>query len=496
MRKKLIIVSNRLPLVINKGVDGKIEVKKGAGGLVTAMTPILKSCNGIWIGWPGYVQEEDSDGTMLSAIQSTWPGYSVGSVMLNSNELKNYYEGFSNSILWPLFHDFTGKCVFAPEYWTSYQIVNKKFALEIYRNAEYQDFIWVHDYQLILVGGQLRRMQKKSNKIGFFLHIPFPPVDTFARCPWRFELLSAMLEYDIIGFHTIQSKQNFIGCIKQIIKNAKIDAQVAFDETISELKLNNRIVRLGVFPISIDFDEFFLKSWDMTIYKRSKEIRSNAHGAKILLGVDRLDYTKGIPEKLEAYKRFLTLFPQFHKRVHFIQLVVPSRREITAYADLKLKIEQLVGEINGIFSTNDWLPVQYMFRNLDRDELISLYRACSIAFITPLKDGMNLVAKEYCACNIDEKGVIILSEFAGAAHQFFQDAIIVNPHDIEGTARAIHKAVIMPQGGKSQRMRNLRENVKTEDLFWWLNSFLKTAIGEDLSNFSRSDGYYQNESVS
>jgi len=488
----IIIVSNRLPLILKKAEDGKIKVGKGAGGLVTAMAPVLKNRNGIWIGWPGYVQEEDIDDTMLPAIQSAGPGYSVKSVMLNSDELKNYYEGFSNSILWPLFHEFTDKCIFLPEYWTSYQEVNKKFALTVCQNADDRDFIWVHDYQLILVGAQLRKMHKR-NQIGFFLHIPFPPVDTFARCPWRFELLSAMLEYDIIGFHTIQNKRNFIGCIKKIIQHAQIDSKAALDESVSELRFSNRVVRIGVFPISIDYNEFFLQAWDSDVYRRSKEIRKNALNTKILLGVDRLDYTKGIPEKLKAFKRFLTLFPKFHKKVHLIQLVVPSRREITAYADLKLKIEQLVGETNGIFSTNDWLPVQYMFRYLERDELIALYRACEIAFVTPLKDGMNLIAKEYCACNIDEKGVLILSEFAGAAQQFYQDAILVNPHDIEGMAKAIYRAFNMPFEEKNQRMRNLRENVKNKDVIWWCNSFLNAAIEKNLSSFPQVDEYFPDE---
>jgi trehalose 6-phosphate synthase len=488
-KSHIIIVSNRLPLILKKTVDRKIEMEKGAGGLVTSMAPVLKNRNGIWIGWPGYAQEIDIDDKILPIIQSAVSGYRVKPVMLTSDELKNFYEGFSNSILWPLFHNFTDKCLFLPEYWTSYQTVNQKFAFIVYQNSDDLDFIWVHDYQLILVGEELRKLHKR-NQIGFFLHIPFPTIETFARCPWRFELLCAMLEYDIIGFHTIQNKRNFIGCIKKMIQEAQVDAKAAFDETVSELRFKNRIVRIGVFPISIDYHEFSLHAWDSAVYKRSKEIRNNAPGTKIVLGVDRLDYTKGIPEKLKAFKRFLFRFPKFHKKVHFIQLVVPSRREITAYADLKLKIEQLVGEINGEFSTNDWIPVHYMFRNLDRDELISLYRACQIAFVAPLKDGMNLIAKEYCACNIDEKGVLILSEFAGAAHQFYQDAIMVNPHDIEGTARAIYKAFNMPLEEKNQRMRNLRENVKNKDVFWWVNSFLTAAIEKNLSNFPQVDEYF------
>ncbi len=491
-RSHIIIVSNRLPLILKKDENGEIMVGKGAGGLVTAMAPVLKNRNGIWIGWPGYVEEEDIDENILPAIQSAGPGYSVKSVMLNSKELKNYYEGFSNSIIWPLFHDFTDKCIFLPEYWTSYKSVNEKFAQTVHENADEKDFIWVHDYQLILVGDQLRKMGKE-NQIGFFLHIPFPPVDTFSRCPWRFELLSGMLQYDIIGFHTIENKRNFIGCIKKIVQDGKIDANASFNETVSEIIFGDRVIRIGVFPISIDYNEFFLHAKDRNVYKKSREIQKYTFDSKILLGVDRLDYTKGIPEKLNGFKRFLTHYPRFHKKVCLIQLVVPSRREISAYADLKIKIEQLVGEINGEFSTNDWFPVHYMFRCLDRDELLSLYRVSEIAFITPLKDGMNLISKEYCACNIEENGVLILSEFAGAAHQFYKDAILVNPHDVEGMANTIYRALNMDSKEKKQRMSNLRKNVKNKDVFWWLNSFLNAAIEKDLSNFPQVDEYFPSD---
>ncbi|MCP3900764.1 MAG: trehalose-6-phosphate synthase, partial [Desulfobacteraceae bacterium] len=459
------------------------------GGLVTAMAPVLKNRNGTWIGWPGYLEEEDIEEKALPAIQSTVSGYSVIPVILNSSELKDYYEGFSNSIIWPLFHDFTDQCIFLPEYWKSYQDVNKKFALTVCENTNEMDFIWVHDYQLMLVGAQLRKMQKK-NQIGFFLHIPFPAIEIFIRCPWRFELLSAILKYDLIGFHTIQNKRNFIRCVKKLIKDVQIYEKAESNERVSELRIGNRKVRIGVFPISIDFDEFFLSAWGSTVYQKSKKIREKAPEAKILLGVDRLDYTKGILEKLKAFKMFLTDYPELHKKVRLIQLVVPSRREITAYADLKYKIEQLVGEINGVFGTDDWLPVLYMFRSLDREETIALYRACDIAFITPLKDGMNLVAKEYCACNIDEKGVLILSEFAGAAQQFHQEAILVNPYDIEGSSRAIYKAFNMSLEEKNQRMRNLRESIKQKDVFWWVNSFLNAAIEKDLSSFPKAEEYF------
>lgn len=491
---RIIIVSNRLPVVIKKNEQGRVTVEKGAGGLVTAMAPVLTNRNGTWVGWPGYADESGITPAVMEALESSAAGYRIRPVLLNESEYKLYYEGFSNSILWPLFHGFSDKCVFLPEYWEGYCRVNEKFASAVCRRLKASDFIWVHDYQLLLTGSDIRK-QSRQNRIGFFLHIPFPSVEIFSRCPWRFELLRAMLAYDVVGFHTIQHKRNFIGCIKKLIQDALIDAKAAFDETISELTIGDRTVRIGVFPISIDFNEFSQNAWDHTVTRRSGEIRSNAPGAKILLGIDRLDYTKGLPEKLNAFKRFLTRYPQYHKQVYFIQVVVPSRHTIPAYADLKLEIEQLVGEINGQFSTNDWIPVHYMFRSLDRNELISLYRACEIGFVTPLKDGMNLIAKEYCACNIDEKGVLILSEFAGAAQQFQKNAILVNPHNTDGTCEAIFRAISMPWEEKRRRMQHLRENVKTKDIMWWLNTFLAAAIQKDLSDFPRADEYFPSEPV-
>lgn len=487
-QSNIIVVSNRLPFILKRNTEGDIEVHQGAGGLVTAMAPILENRGGTWVGWPGFVQEADNDEKLLAEIMTVSSGYSVQPVMITVDELKNYYEGFSNSILWPLFHDSTDKCVFSPEYWKSYRDVNEKFASTVCQHAETKDFIWVHDYQLLMVGTYLRKKQV-DNCIGFFLHIPFPPIDTFARCPWRFELLAAMLDYNILGFQTIQDKRNFIGCLKKTVHNIEIDIKVELDETLSELIFGKRRIRIGVFPISIDYNEFYLKATGEKVTQRTREIRKNVLNNKIILGVDRLDYTKAIPEKLHAFRRFLTLFPEFQKKVRFIQLVVPSRREIAAYADLKLKIEQLVGEINGIFGTNDWLPVQYMFRTLTRIELISLYRTADVAFIAPSKDGMNLIAKEYCASNVDDNGVLILSEFAGAAQQFYQDAILINPHDIENSAAAISRAFNMPAKERKRRMQNLRHLVKNQDVFWWLNSFLNAIHQMTLSSFPKVDEY-------
>lgn len=486
-KSTILVVSNRLPFILKRHKNGSIEVRQGAGGLVTAMAPILENCGGTWIGWPGYLQQP-TDHDMLAEIENVSPGYSVKPVLITADELKNYYEGFSNSIIWPLFHDSTDKCVFSPDYWKSYKDVNEKFALTVFQHASDTDFIWVHDYHLLMVGSYLRKKQI-DNHVGFFLHIPFPPVDTFARCPWRFELLAAMLDYNILGFQTIQDKRNFLGCLKKTVQNIGIDIKVELDETLSELMFGDRHIRIGVFPISIDYNDFHLKAKGKTVGQRTTEIRKNVPDNKIILGVDRLDYTKAIPEKLQAFRLFLTLFPEFQKKVRFIQVVVPSRWEIPAYARLKAEIEQLVGEINGEFGTSNWLPVQYMFRTLTRNELISLYRVSEVAIITPLKDGMNLIAKEYCACTFDDNGVLILSEFAGAAQQLYHDAILVNPHDIEGTATAIFKALNMSLKERQLRMSNLRQNVREQDVFWWLNSFISATHQLKPLSFPKVDEY-------
>jgi len=488
-KSRIIIVSNRLPLVIKKSEKGKISFEKGAGGLVTAMAPVLASQSGIWIGWPGVPHEPGTHGQLLNALASDSIAYDIKPVNLDADEVKNYYEGFANSVLWPLFHGFTGPCLFRPEYWESYCSVNDKFSRVVRQNVLKPDFIWVHDYQLMLLGKALRE-KNLENKLGFFLHIPFPAVELFSRCPWRYELLSAMLEYDLIGFHTIQHKRNFIGCINKLMREVKIDAKAAFDETISELVINNRVVRIGVFPISIDYEEFHCAAQTRQIKLRAGEIRNATPCAVRMLGVDRLDYTKGISEKLRAFRQFLTLYPKFHKRACFVQVVVPSRKDISAYRDLKREIERLVGEINGAFSTNDWIPVHYMFRSLGRNELIAMYRASDIALVTPLKDGMNLVAKEYCTCNTDETGVLVLSEFAGAAQQFQNNAVLVNPHDTQNTAQAIARAIQMPSSEKRHRMQLMRQDVKTRDVMWWLNSFLKAAVKKELYGFAKADEYF------
>jgi trehalose 6-phosphate synthase len=312
-------------------------------------------------------------------------------------------------------------------------------------------------------------LSRKLSGLTFFLHIPFPPYDIFSKLPQQQQLLRALLQFDLVGFQTRRDVRNFIQCVRRVISDLKIiprrDAQL--------VRFENREIRVGHFPIGIDFDSFENSASSDAVAQRVQRLRDTFPGCQLILGSDRLDYSKGIPERLRAYRDALERHPELRGRVVLIQVVVPSRVEIPRYHEFKDRIDRLVGDINGRFSTNTWLPVQYHFRSLDRDDLLAHYRACDIAFVTPLKDGMNLVAKEYCACRIEENGALILSQFAGAAEQLKPGALLVNPYDVEQMADTILQAFRMKQAERNTRMKRMRRVVRNENVFWWVDSFLK-----------------------
>ncbi|MDA3835064.1 MAG: trehalose-6-phosphate synthase [Spirochaetales bacterium] len=483
-KESLVIVSNRLPVILNRKKNGQIRIETGAGGLVTAMAPILKNRGGTWIGWPGCLEEEAIDTADLLSKETKKLGYGIKPVHLDAKDIELYYKGFSNEVIWPLFHDFLDNCNFDPEYWAAYQSVNRKFAKVVYENIKKDDFIWIHDYHLMGVAQELRRMGV-TNRIGFFLHIPFPNTDMFMHIPWRFQILSSLLDFDLVGFQTVKDRINFSGCVKRLIKHARPRGK----GQVVEWGVDDRTVRLGAFPISIDFKAFSKQARNREVAEITSLIHKNLPDSKIILGVDRLDYTKGIIIRLKAFQKLLTDYPDLRGKVKLVQITVPSRQEILKYNYLKKDIERLVGEINGQFSRDGWSPIQYMYRSFDRNNLIAYYRACEIALITPIKDGMNLIAKEYCACNIDKNGILILSEFVGAVHQFHKNAIVVNPHDVEAIADALNQAFLMSEDEIGRRMGKLRQNVRKYDIFWWLDSFLKAAIEKDLSSFPVLEEY-------
>jgi trehalose 6-phosphate synthase/phosphatase len=501
-RQRLLVVSNRLPIVLDAGPEQDGAAKRalvarpGSGGLVSALLPVLRHRGGTWVGWAGLPTDEGQEAQVTHALEqaSGQFGFALQGVPLSGAEVRDYYEGFSNRVLWPLFHDLPERCRFEPAYFDAYVRVNERFA-EVVLACGNADLTWIHDYQLIGVAAALRA-RGMQGRLGFFLHIPFPPPDLYLRLPWRFQILRMLLAHDLIGFQTLRDRTNFIACVRKLLPEVKLVGRghlVAADrlDSANATTTSGAQARIGVFPISIDDAGYVKRAQSATVRDLAQRHRSNfPPDRQLILGVDRLDYTKGIPERLRAFDLLLAQHPELIRRVTLIQVMVPSREDIAEYASLKAEIDRLVSEINGRYTApGDWVPVQYVYRPLAHDELIAWYRCCQIALITPLKDGMNLVAKEFCACSVDEDAVLILSEFAGAAAQLHGGALIVNPHDIGSVAAALHNAVTMPLDERRSRMRRLRRQVASRDVFWWVNTFLRAAIAKDLSDFPQPDDY-------
>jgi trehalose 6-phosphate synthase/phosphatase len=461
---RLIVVSNRLPFALDSTGEDLWTVTPAVGGLVSAIEPVLRERGGVWIGWPG-VAGEIPRAPLVEATRDA--GYRVLSVALSGTERDEFYYGYSNEVIWPLFHDLQNFCNFEPTYWETYKAVNERFADAIADSSKADDFIWVHDYHLMYVAQALRERGLQA-ALTFFLHIPFPPYDIFSKLPQPQRLLRALLQFDLLGFQTRRDVRNFLGCVRRVLS----DVRVVPRRGLQLVHFEKRQIRLGHFPIGIDFDAFEKGARSGAVMRRSQELRANFPDSQLILGVDRLDYSKGIPERLRAFRNALERHPELRERVVLIQVVVPSRVEIPRYHEFKQRIDRLVGDINGRFSTSNWLPVQYHFRNLDREDLLAHYRGCDIAFVTPLKDGMNLVAKEYCACRIEENGVLILSQFAGAAEQLKSGALLVNPYDVEEVADTVLEAFRMKEAERVTRMKRMRRVVREENVFRWVDSFL------------------------
>ncbi len=474
--QRLIVASNRLPVVLDRGEDGEWTAEPGSGGLVTAMRPVLQGRGGMWVGWPGADPQHDGTGLHRALEElSKGSGYQVHPVLLTDKEKEDFYLGFSNQVIWPLFHDFQTQCNFDPRFWETYRKVNRKFAEALKEARGSQDFIWVHDYHLMGVAEDLETLGVEAGT-GFFLHIPFPHLDLFVKLPWRFRILRSLLKYDLIGFQTARDRSNFLQCVDALLPQAEVGG--SGKDRVRPVRLGERVVRVGVFPISIDFDEFASEAASSETSERAARLRAEGFGRRLILGVDRLDYSKGIPHKLKGYRLALERYPDLRERVTLVQLVVPSREDIPEYERLKMEVERLVGSIQGEFTRGDWVPIHYQYGHWDRTELLAHYREAAVALVTPLKDGMNLVAKEYCASSLEGEGVLILSEYAGATAQLQGDALLVNPFDVEGVAEAIHEAATMPREDRRRRMGSLRRTIKEFDLSWWVDAFLQAASDE------------------
>lgn len=467
MSGRLVIVANRLPVQMEQ-VEGRSKLIPSCGGLVSALRRVAREHTSVWVGWPGCPESEEA----LDAFHTTRRqcGFQLEPVFLTELECKQFYRGFSNEIVWPLFHDLQSRCNFDPAYWEAYQTVNKRFADHVSTFATASDLVWVHDYHLLEVARYLRRNDMRS-RIVFFQHIPFPPPDIFEKLPWRTEILAAMLHYDVIGFQTARDRTNFLNCLRLLPKGP-----VAVRNATSHfIEYQGRRVQVGDYPIGIDFAEFELGASQELVEAQAAEIQRTVGDRRIILGIDRLDYTKGIPERLVAFREFLRRNPAMHRKVTFLQVAVPSREAIPKYQELKLEIESLIGTINGEFTEPGWVPIHYIHRSLSRNELLAYYRAAEVALVTPLKDGMNLVAKEFCACKLNDDGVLILSEFAGAADESRKGALLVNPYHVLQVAEAISQALDMDPMERTERMRQLRSRFRRNDVYRWSRHFVQDA---------------------
>ncbi len=451
--RPILVVSNRLPVTVTRGPRG-LETRHSPGGLVSALDPVLRKRGGTWVGWPGI---ELRRGEMLSKASDP---YQIRPVPLTESEIAGYYHGFSNRTLWPLFHSFPGRTRFSRREWESYERVNARFGETTLRESAGVDLVWIHDYQLMLTPAFVRESMRDT-RIGFFLHIPFPPYDLFRLLPWDRELLLGLLACDLIGFHVEGYATNFLDCAERLL-GARVDRRSLLVEH------GDRTVQVGAFPLGIDFQLFESRA-------RTAPSPPPTRPERVVLGVDRLDYTKGIPERIMAFQRLLELHPEHREKVVLLQLAVPSRSQVSEYRHLKREIDELVGRVNGRFATAGWSPIQYLYRSVPPERLAGLYRDADLALVTPLRDGMNLVAKEFVASQVDRPGVLVLSRLAGAA-ETMHEAILVNPYNVDGTAEALHRALTMDEAERRSRMTALRRRERRYNLDVWLKGFMDAAL--------------------
>ena len=464
--RRLVVVSNRLPLTA-KRQNGVVTLLPSSGGLVTALLPVLRASGGCWIGWTGC----DADADLAEALkQCAGPNYSFEPVSLSPVENACYYRGCCNQIIWPLFHGLPSRCDFDPAFWDCYCAVNGKFADAVGQTWRVDDFIWVHDYHLMLLGEYLRA-RSLGCRVGYFHHIPFPHPEVLEKLPWRTQLLSAMLQFNILGFQTVRDRRNFVASVRHFLPHVRIRS---LDSGVL-VRTGDQSALVGTYPISIDFEKFTRVAVEDAVLAAAATIRRDLRDTRIVLGVDRLDYTKGILERLKSFEALVQTHPELRQCVSMLQVVVPSREDIDEYRQLKFAIERQVSQINGKYATPGWVPVHYLYRNLARQELVALYRAADVALLTPLRDGMNLVAKEFCACRVDDTGALVLSEFAGAAAELNCGAIIVNPYDTEGVASALHRALCLNEREQHSRMAAMRNTIRFHNVFQWSRSFIQEA---------------------
>lgn len=455
---RTIIVSNRLPVKVQKDNKGELQYKPSEGGLATGLGSIYKEGDNVWVGWPGlYFQDEDNkkEATDRLKDENMWP------VFLTENEIKLYYEGFSNETLWPTFHYFNQYALYKKSYWLEYQKVNQKFCDEVVAVANPDDTIWVHDYQLMLLPDMIRQKLPDAS-IGFFLHIPFPSFEVFRLLPWRRELLDGVLGSDLIGFHTYDDMRHFLSSVSRINFIGNHHGQIMRDR---------RTIVVDSFPIGIDYDKYAASAASPTTLSREVKFRTSLGDQKLMLSIDRLDYSKGIPARLQIFDIFLSKHPEYQGKVSLLMIVVPSRDNVEKYKHLKEEVDLLVGRINGKYGSMNWTPIHYFYRSFPLEDLSAFYRMADVALVTPMRDGMNLVCKEFIASKLDKHGVLILSEMAGASKEL-SEAIIVNPNDKHQVVDAIYEALTMPEEEQEVHMNYMQDTLRKFSIHHWVKLFL------------------------
>jgi trehalose 6-phosphate synthase/phosphatase len=455
---RLLIVANRLPITVSV-TNGSVEVARSMGGLATGLMRPHEQSDGLWIGWSG--APEGLAPEQQVRLEEELAAMRLVNVPLTEQQVSRFYEGFSNSVLWPLFHYLLDQIPLHVSDWDGYVEANEAFAEVVASHYRPGDLIWVHDYQLLLLPGMLRERLPNA-RIGFFLHIPFPSEELFRTLPARDRLLQGMLGADLVGFHTPAYLRHFAISLTDILGHSV---------EIDRVQVTGREVRLGVFPMGVDAASFTALAADPAVEAEARAIRGDG-SVRILVGVDRLDYTKGIPRRLLAYEQMLERHPDLRGKVRLVQVAVPSRTNVGAYQQFRELVDGLVGRINGAFGTPQWVPVHYIFRALSEADLVALYRAADVMLVTPLRDGMNLVAKEFIASRVDGDGVLALSEFAGASWEL-PEALQLNPYDVDGTAEVFYRALEMPEDERRARLAPLRTRVQIFDVHRWVASFLE-----------------------
>ena len=455
---KTIIVSNRLPVRVTKE-NGHLNFTPSEGGLATGLGSIYKQGNNLWVGWPGLLINQ---GIERINVTEKLKGENMHPVFLTQEEIKNYYEGFSNETLWPIFHYFSQYSEYNETFWNSYVDVNQKFCDEVVDVVEAGDTLWIHDYQLLLLP-EMVRDRFPDLSIGFFLHIPFPSYEMFRLLPWRRELLNGMLGSDLVGFHTYDDMRHFLSSVSRL---------AGYGYSTGQVNKPDRKVIVDAFPMGIDYNKYAEAAASPETIEREVRYRTSLGDQQLVLSIDRLDYSKGIPQRLKAFEKFFQKYPEFKEKVSLVMLVVPSRDRVPKYQELKEEVDLLVGRINGQFGRINWTPIHYFYRSLPLEALSGFYRMAHVALVTPMRDGMNLVCKEFIASKLNKKGVLILSEMCGASKEL-SEAILINPNDINAIVEALHRALTMPEEEQIAHIDVMQKSLQRYNIHHWVNMFME-----------------------